>query len=309
MRIFIINFIIYLISVTSLHSQSSMIIRLGSVSGQDATVISFQPNTNYKYDGDLCSVAWTAGGEYICRSFFRFYLTGISPGTNIDSARLSLFGNPSPLHSPGHSNYSGSDVSYLKKITSYWNDSTVTWNNQPSSTALNEVTLPQSTSSMQDYLNIDVTTLVRDMINNPAANFGLVLQLANESPYRSMNFGSSDCTDSTKRPKLVIYFPPLGITPISSEVPKEFKLFQNYPNPFNPQTKIKFEIPLGKSAAQTSMSVYDALGKEIALLVNEQLKPGTYEVNWNAANVPSGVYFYKLQSGDFIETKKMSLVK
>ncbi len=111
------------------------------------------------------------------------------------------------------------------------------------------------------------------------------------------------------------------IQPTSTEIPKSFSLFQNYPNPFNPSTKIRFEIPLlrGVSEGQlvthwregvlSSIIIYNSLGQKIATLVNQQLSPGTYEVEWNAANYPSGLYFYKLTSGDYSETKKMILVK
>ncbi len=98
----------------------------------------------------------------------------------------------------------------------------------------------------------------------------------------------------------------LGINPISTEIPKEYNLYQNYPNPFNPTTKIKFNIPSGSSAR---LVIYDAVGREIAKLVNEQLKPGSYEVVWDATNFPSGVYFYKLISGSYIQTKKLVLIK
>ncbi|MEO8513780.1 MAG: YCF48-related protein [Ignavibacteria bacterium] len=100
-----------------------------------------------------------------------------------------------------------------------------------------------------------------------------------------------------------------GISIISSEIPSQFSLSQNYPNPFNPTTKIKFQIPPSLSIAQTFLSVYDALGREVTTLVNQQLKPGTYEASWDASNFPSGVYFYKLSSGDFVETKKMVIIK
>jgi photosystem II stability/assembly factor-like uncharacterized protein len=97
-------------------------------------------------------------------------------------------------------------------------------------------------------------------------------------------------------------------------IPKDFHLYQNYPNPFNPATKIKFSIPPYEAGkGDVSLIVYDALGREVAVLVNEQLKPGTYEVEWSAAgeasNYPSGVYFYKLTAGDFSDTKKLVLVK
>ncbi len=103
----------------------------------------------------------------------------------------------------------------------------------------------------------------------------------------------------------------LGIRPISSEVPKNFHLSQNYPNPFNPQTKIKFDIP-AHTKWQTSnvkLIIYDLLGREVTTLVNEELKPGTYEADWDGSYYSSGVYLYKLISGDYTETKKMVLMK
>ena len=111
----------------------------------------------------------------------------------------------------------------------------------------------------------------------------------------------------------------IAVNPISTEIPKSFSLYQNYPNPFNPSTKIKFDIPNSPFEGRRSASeegkgdvklvIYDALGKEVSVLVNEQLKPGTYEVEWNAQNYPSGVYFYRIVSGEFILTRKMVLIK
>jgi len=104
----------------------------------------------------------------------------------------------------------------------------------------------------------------------------------------------------------------IGITPISSEIPMKYILQQNYPNPFNPVTKIRFSIPLSTglyAGRGVLLKIYDVLGKEIAVLVNEQLKPGIYEINWNAENLPSGVYFYSLITNEFTQTKKMVVVK
>jgi len=104
---------------------------------------------------------------------------------------------------------------------------------------------------------------------------------------------------------------PIGIQPISSEIPNHFSLSQNYPNPFNPATKIKFDIPpVGqRHAFDVRLIIYDVLGREVTTLVNEKLNPGTYEVTWDASSYPSGVYFYKLITKDFSETKKMVLLK
>lgn len=98
----------------------------------------------------------------------------------------------------------------------------------------------------------------------------------------------------------------VGIEPVNIENPKDFSLSQNYPNPFNPMTKIKFQLPNNGSVRLT---VFDMLGKEVEILVNEDLSAGTYEYEWNGINLPSGVYFYKLTSGNFTETKKMLMIK
>ena len=105
---------------------------------------------------------------------------------------------------------------------------------------------------------------------------------------------------------MVTYNMPIGIRPISSNVPVKFNLYQNYPNPFNPFTNIKFDV-----AGETNLKliIYDVLGREIETLVNEKLKAGEYRVNWNGMDYPSGVYFYKFQAGEYAETKKMVLVK
>ncbi len=107
---------------------------------------------------------------------------------------------------------------------------------------------------------------------------------------------------------------PSGIININSNVPDKFVLSQNYPNPFNPSTVIKFNIPLSRGVAESrgvsvQLKMYDILGKEVTTLVNQNLQPGSYEVTWDAANEPSGVYFYKLKAGKYTETKKMLLVK
>ena len=91
-----------------------------------------------------------------------------------------------------------------------------------------------------------------------------------------------------------------------NELPIEFLLSQNYPNPFNPITKLKYSIP---QSLQVLIKVFDALGNEIETLVNEEKSIGTYEFTWNATILPSGVYFYQLKAGSFVETKKMILLK
>jgi hypothetical protein len=121
----------------------------------------------------------------------------------------------------------------------------------------------------------------------------------------------------------------LLVTPVSVEpdeiVVTDFKLEQNYPNPFNPSTKIKYtipnvianDLPAGKAGVKqfqlVVLNVYDILGNEVSTLVNEEKSPGTYEIEFNASSgirqLVSGIYFYQLNVGSFIETKKMILLK
>ncbi|MCI0715417.1 MAG: exo-alpha-sialidase [Chlorobi bacterium] len=108
---------------------------------------------------------------------------------------------------------------------------------------------------------------------------------------------------------------PIGLINIGTEIPSHFSLHQNYPNPFNPVTKIRFAIPnVGTVPRTVRLIIYDMLGGEVTTLINEELNPGTYEVDWDASNYPSGVYYYQLtvnseQLTQYADTKKMVLIK
>jgi len=130
--------------------------------------------------------------------------------------------------------------------------------------------------------------------------------------------------------RISYYAFPVGIKQLSKNIPENFKLLQNYPNPFNPSTTIRYEIP-GLSSPRTdplssprtdplssprilggepvTLKVYDIMGREIATLVNERQSPGTYEVTIDGSGFASGVYFYRLTSENFSETKKMLMIK
>ena len=93
---------------------------------------------------------------------------------------------------------------------------------------------------------------------------------------------------------------------VSKLITDNYELLQNYPNPFNPGTKIEFKIP---ATGFVTLKVFDILGNEVATLVNEELKQGSYSFNFEAAKLASGIYFYSLKAGNFNSTKKMILLK
>jgi len=134
---------------------------------------------------------------------------------------------------------------------------------------------------------------------------------------------NSNGNDTMIKSCYITVIPYIGIQQISGDIPKDFKLYQNYPNPFNPSTKIRFSIPSVRAqytrlpngqVEPIQLIVYDVLGCEIKTLINKELKPGTYEIDFDGTNFPGGVYFYRLSVNKgsvqvYTETKKCILIK
>lgn len=194
------NVVLFFCFITAgLFAQTTVTIRPNASMGKDALIDSRTAvaNTNYGSYSNFASWAWTDNGITYARSLIQFDLSGIPANAIITDAKLSLYCNTT---SDIFQLHSGANASYLKRITSAWKEDSVTWNNQPTTTDTNQVSLPESTSQTQNYLNIDVTQLVVDMKNNPARSFGFMIRLQTEATYRSLVFASSDHSDSTKRP-------------------------------------------------------------------------------------------------------------
>ncbi len=98
----------------------------------------------------------------------------------------------------------------------------------------------------------------------------------------------------------------VSVEEIGGRIPERFVLAQNYPNPFNPNTTIQFALP---GMSYVSIKIYNTLGLEVATLVDEFLPPGQHKTIWNATDFASGVYLYRIQAGNFVETKKLILLK
>jgi hypothetical protein len=120
--------------------------------------------------------------------------------------------------------------------------------------------------------------------------------------YRIKAYKDSAESDYSNEASLTL----VGIKDEEADIPTEYSISQNYPNPFNPTTKINFALP---KTGLTKISIYDLLGREIRTLINKEIIAGYHEININANNFPTGVLFYRIQSGDFIQTKKMILVR
>lgn len=128
---------------------------------------------------------------------------------------------------------------------------------------------------------------------------------ANSIYFTSLNEGYITCENG------VIYKTtnggnPIGIEPVSSEVPNEFLLSQNYPNPFNPSTNIEFKIA---GFGLVNITIYNTLGQLINVIADNEMQPGTYKTNFDAAYLSSGIYYYTLTAGNYKFTRKMVLIK
>ncbi len=162
-----------------------------------------------------------------------------------------------------------------------------------------------SSQSIIDQGGIDYVEDSYWAYGNDGEHFNVAIII---SPYPISQQMAFDLHDVSDHLPVVAEFDFGVVSDVNDEIikPEEFVLYQNYPNPFNPTTIIQYALNSGQFI---SLKVYDVLGNEIAILVNEEKPAGIYEVKWNASGFSSGLYFYQLQSGGVLETKKMLLIK
>ncbi len=198
------NFITTGLLAISLNIWSQQIITLqpGAVEGKDSRVSSIFTENAGDWP-EFAVTAWTWKGRFgIIRELIDFDLSAINPGAIVEKAQLFLYAPESSSTGP-HSTQSGSNSMYVRRVTSPWNEHTVTWASQPSTTTYHQVITPASSDPYQNYV-INVTNLVQDMIKYPATGHGFMFRLVTEEMYRMVNFASSDHPDTSLHPKLVI---------------------------------------------------------------------------------------------------------
>jgi hypothetical protein len=161
----------------------------------------------------------------------------------------------------------------------------------------NYATIKYSASGVQQWVQA---------YNGPGNNYDMANVVIVDTSGNVYATGGSYGSGTSHDYATIKYSQPVEIQIISTQIPKSYELFQNYPNPFNPKTIINFELPKYNFV---TLKIYDALGREVSTLVNEQLKAGTYQVDWDGSSYTSGIYFYRFTSGNFAETKKMVLIK
>jgi hypothetical protein len=196
------------------YSQTTITLQPTPAQGKDAEIFSCVPcgydNSNFGTKRDFDAIAWTNSGNLSkVRSLIQFDLSMIPTNALVTDAKLSLFYNTSS----SEGQHAGTNASYFQRILAPWSETTVTWNNQPPTTTTGQILLPTSTSNTQNYININITSFVMDMVANPSANFGFMLKLANETVSKKLILSSSDHLTPAMRPLLVItYTAPLPVS-------------------------------------------------------------------------------------------------
>jgi hypothetical protein len=234
----------------------------------------------------------TQGGVNTNRALIAFNLSGIPVGSTVLSAKLNLYAFTDFTIAPLQDGHYGNNQSKLSRIATSWNENSVTWNTQPTVSALNETILNQSTAPDQDYLNINVTALVQDMVDNPTSSFGFRLELVNEVATASLSFCSSEFSNTAKQPSLVIEYrlPSVSVSEIN------LSHFKIYPNPAQHGLHISFDNPV----LNRNLIIYDTQGRAV-LHSNAEQQETTVDITALAA----GSYTIIVQDAqEFFATQK-----
>ena len=187
------------------YSQNTIVLQPGGMQGKDAVVRSSSVNNNFGDQQSNTVYTWTDNSTLsLKRAFLEFDLSVLPTNANISSAKLSLYYNPLDFYE-SFNYHTGTNNLFIERVTSSWDENTITWNNQPLTTTANRVNVPPSTSGTQDYLDIDVTNLVSDM--HDLGNFGFLIKMEDElNYYKGVIFASSDHPLEYLHPKLEITY-------------------------------------------------------------------------------------------------------
>ena len=204
-RVYLFLFFLIAFSSISFSQQNTIVLKPGPDEGKDAYVLTRKPTTNFGSSHLIRADAWTYSGEfYIDRIFLDFNLDTIGDVGNLISARLNLYYHYINVGAEAEQTQYGDNFSVIKRVITPWEEDKITWNNQPQATEEDQLILPPSTSLRQDFLGINVTTLVKDILNKPDSSFGFLIKIYTEETYRRIAFASSDHPDPEKWPELVL---------------------------------------------------------------------------------------------------------
>jgi hypothetical protein len=296
------SFILSIMVVNASAQDSTCItVKGGPTNSANADVLSSSPTVTNRSTEYFQAAQWTYGGTPgESRDMLWFNLSNIPAGVIITSATLNLYADTTS----GNGNTQGTaDATNLLRITSPWTDSTVTWNTQPSTTTAGEVLLPQSTSANENYLNLDVSSMVQVWVDSPSKNYGIMSQIISPNYYNHLIFCSGHNADSTLWPALnICYNYPAGIASIGTDI----NTLQVYPNPTNGQL-LTIILPAAMDIGTSNVMIYDMLGREIEPM---QIRKETDRfIVSMGADMRSGVYTLTVSNGKKNASRKVVITE
>jgi len=281
--------------VVDLPLDSSYTMQPDQETGKDTYINSITSNSKDKEQSLVSSVWEYDQGWGIGRSFIEFDLSGINHDEIITLAEFSLFHDPNSTVE-GHVNNGSSNELAISRVIENWNDDELSWYNQPAVSMENKVTLASSNICNQDYLDIDVTDLVTDMINKSNESHGFMIQLLDEefgNYNRNVVFASSDNEIAELRPKLIIYTN--SYANVEEPIIDEDRITV-YPNP----GKGIFKVQILRSKSQIQYTLSNSYGNEV--FYGESYNS---EFDINLSSQPTGVYFLSVMVAEKVITKKI----
>lgn len=282
-------------------SDTTIVLQPDSAEGKDAYVHSYYPQANISRDSLLQVVSWSISGWMAnLRTYIDFKIPHFGNDYIVASAKLSLYGEQSKVTpTKGHYHEDGSNAFYIKHVTSKWEEKTINWNNQPSFTDVNQVLVPMDTSSTQDYLDIDVTRLIRDIMSDTLTGYGLMLTLQEEMPFRTVLLASSDHKNPAKRPKLVIKMAKVTsndkvMAPVKCSI---------FPNPASQMITINIDY---ETSSHYDVVLYDLQGRP--MIGKREINGRSVDIN--VAALSEGYYLLVLRKdGKRVTTEKLLVRK
>jgi hypothetical protein len=283
--------------IIAIQAQHQLILQPNATDGKDVKIRgrADELNLNIPDDKVIHLYAWTNSGvPNKQRIFIQFDWSALPQNAVIDSAVLTMY-HTSLNNTPDHS---GANEFWIRRVTGHWAEDSITWNNQPGVDTTNQVYIPQSISSTQDY-HMNVTQLVKDIISS-GNNYGFRMSLNDESPHRNVSLASSDHPDTTKHPKLVIYYTTSNTSVESIDRKSDVVI---YPNPVDSDLKFSFRETEIKSG---EIKIYNSTGQ----LVKRFYLVNSNSIVVNCNEFSNGVYYYTFSeinnttiSGKFIVSK------
>ena len=296
-------YLLFLFALVVTVASAQYIEQVELVAVEDATVSSLDPTANYGDNPDLIALPWSANEfDFVLRSMLRFDLPELAEGEELVEARLSLFATSGSTN-PGHLGFNDALVT---RIDGDWDPTTINWDNQPPVVTSNALFLPRSDGPTQDFVGLDVTELVRDlMAETGSTNNGLRIQLQSESIFRSINFASSDHADPDRHPRLTLSISKPGSTGVATADLNAISAKYG-PNPLQDQLSLTLQLP---RADHLSLLVYDLAGKEVASLDLGKQPAGLIDLVLPSSDWPTGPLMFRLSSEDGRLSPMQRLIK